>query len=169
MTVGMPRDIERVVVVVFDGLRPDLVTAETTPHLDRFRARGACFDGRSVFPSMTRVCTSSIAAGAPPSVHGIVGNKFFHPGVASDRALDLATIEDFRLFERAGMPALTAPTLGDVLAAAGKRLAIAHGGSTGATFALAPRAAQNGHWVYNAQGPEATLTPEAGHAMSTLR
>lgn len=81
----MAQDIQRVVVVVFDGLRPDLVTAETTPHLDRFRAKGASFDGRSVFPSMTRVCTSSIAAGAPPAVHGIVGNTFFHAAVPGSR------------------------------------------------------------------------------------
>jgi arylsulfatase A-like enzyme len=30
---------------------------------------------------------------------------------------------------------------------------------------LAPRAAQDGHWVYNAQGPQASVTPEVGHAM----
>jgi len=161
----MARGIERVVVVVFDGLRPDMVSAKTMPHLDRFRAQGTCFDGRSVFPSMTRVCSSSIAAGAPPSVHGIVGNKFFHLGVAKDRALDLAKIEDFRLFEHVGLPALTAPTFADVLASAGKRLAIAHGGSTGATFALAPRGSQNGHWIYNARGPEASVTAAAGEAV----
>ena len=32
-----------------------------------------------MFPSVTRVCSSSIATGAPPAVHGIVGNAFFHP------------------------------------------------------------------------------------------
>ena len=161
MSVG----VERVVVVVFDGLRPDMVSAETTPHLERFRAQGTCFDGRSVFPSMTRVCSSSIATGAPPSVHGIVGNKFFHLGISKDRALNLAKIEDFRMFERAGLPALTAPTFADVLASAGKRLAIAHGGSTGATFAMAPRAAQNGH-VFGGPGTVAYQWPHRGHKVA---
>jgi hypothetical protein len=160
-----PGTIERVVIVVFDGLRPDLVSAETTPHLHRFRAGGASFaNARSVFPSMTRVCSSSIAAGAPPAVHGIVGNAFFHAKV-SDGPLDLATKEGFDRFAQLGEPALTAPTLGDVLAAAGKSLAIAHGGSPGATFALAPSADVHGHWVYNAFGPQASLTPEAGLVM----
>ena len=162
----MPPGIERVVILVFDGLRPDLVRADTTPNLHRFRVQGASFvQAPSVFPSVTRVCTSSIATGAPPSVHGIVGNAFFHPRIHAQRPLDLATLEDFRRFAAAGEPALTAPTFADVLAAAGKRLAIAHGGSPGATFALAPKAAQQGHWVYNAHGPQASVTPDAVHAM----
>jgi arylsulfatase A-like enzyme len=163
---AMPRAIERVVIVVFDGLRPDLVRADTMPNLHRFREQGAGFvQARSVFPSVTRVCTSSIATGAPPAVHGIVGNAFFHPGIDAQRPLDLSRIEDFRRFAAAGEPALSAPTFADVLAAAGKRLAIAHGGSPGATFALAPQAAEQGHWVYNAHGPQASLTPDAVHAM----
>jgi phosphonoacetate hydrolase len=163
---ALPRGIERVLVVVFDGLRPDLVRADTTPNLHRFREQAACFvQARSVFPSMTRVCSSSIATGAPPATHGIVGNTFFCPEVAADRPLDLDKLEDFRRFARAGLPALTAPTFADVLAAASKRLAIVHGGTPGATFALAPRADANGHWVYNVRGPEASLTPEAGYAM----
>jgi arylsulfatase A-like enzyme len=168
MRQALPRGIERVVVCVFDGLRPDLVSAETTPNLHRFREQGACFvQARSVFPSVTRVCTSSIATGAPPAAHGIVGNAFFHPGIDPQRPLDLATIEAFRRFAPAGEPALTAPTFADVLALAGRRLAIAHGGSPGATFALAPNAAQQGHWVYSAHGPQASVTPAAVHAMRT--
>ena len=105
-------------MVVFDGLRPALVRADTTPNLHRFAQQGASFtQAHSVFPSVTRVCTSSIATGAPPAVHGIVGNAFFHPGVEPQRPLDLATIEDFRRFAQAGEPALTAPTFADVLAA----------------------------------------------------
>ena len=162
----LPRGIGRVVIVVFDGLRPDLVHADTTPNLHRFREQGASFiEARSVFPSMTRVCSSSIATGAPPAAHGIVGNTFFCPEVATDRPLDLDKLEDFRRFAQAGLPALTVPTFADVLAAAGKRLAIVHGGTPGATFALAPRADENGHWVYNVRGPEASQTPGAGHAM----
>ena len=166
MTGGLPPGVERVVIVVFDGLRPDLVRPDTMPHLHRFRERGAGFvESSAVFPSVTRVCSSSIATGAPPAVHGIVGNAFFHAKVGNDRALDLATIEGFQSFSRAGEPALTALTFADVLASAGRRLAIAHGGSPGATFALAPHAAENHHWVYSAHGPAASLTPDAVHAM----
>jgi phosphonoacetate hydrolase len=163
---ALPRDVGRVIMLVFDGLRPDLVSPKTTPNLHRFREQGAAFiQARSVFPSVTRVCSSSIATGAPPAVHGIVGNAFFHREVDARRPLDLATIDDFRRFARAGEPALTAPTFADVLAAAGKRLAIAHGGTPGAAFALAPNAAQQGHCVYSAHGPQASLTPDAVHAM----
>ncbi len=45
------------------------------PNLDRFARRGAWFrEARSVFPSVTRVATTSIATGAPPSVGEVVGN-----------------------------------------------------------------------------------------------
>ena len=68
---------DRVIVAVFDGLRPDLVTPELTPNILRLAARGTWFrEARSVFPSVTRVATTSIATGAPPGVHGIVGNAF---------------------------------------------------------------------------------------------
>jgi phosphonoacetate hydrolase len=80
------RAIDHVIIVVFDGLRPDLVRADTMPNLHRFREQGTAFvQARSVFPSVTRVCTSSIATGAPPAVHGIVGNAFFHSGIGRHR------------------------------------------------------------------------------------
>jgi hypothetical protein len=141
VTGALPRAIERVVIVVFDGLRPDLVRPDTMPHLHRFGERGASFvEARSVFPSVTRVCSSAIATGAPPAVYGIVGNAFWHSKVAQDRPLDLATIEGFQSFARAGEPALTAPTFADVLATAGRRLAIVHGHGGTPGGHLRPRA-----------------------------
>ena len=62
----------KIVVVVFDGLRPDMVTADLMPHLHAFANQSRWFrEARSVFPSMTRVATASIATGAPPAVHGL--------------------------------------------------------------------------------------------------
>ena len=70
----------RVVICIFDGLRPDFVTPELTPNLARFAAQGTWFrEAHSVFPSMTRVATTSFATGAPPRIHGVVGNGFLFP------------------------------------------------------------------------------------------
>ena len=56
---------DRVIVAVFDGLRPDMVTSEFTPNILRLADRGTWFrQARSVFPSVTRVATTSIATGA---------------------------------------------------------------------------------------------------------
>lgn len=65
----------RVVAVILDGLRRDFVTPELMPNLAGLRARATWFDGhRSVFPSCTRVVSSSFATGCLPVRHGLAGN-----------------------------------------------------------------------------------------------
>ena len=65
----------RVVAVILDGLRRDFVTPELMPTLTALRQRGSWFDAhRSVFPSCTRVVSSSFATGCLPARHGLAGN-----------------------------------------------------------------------------------------------
>lgn len=153
----------RVVICVFDGLRADFVTAERTPRLSRFANEATWFrDARSVFPSMTRVATSSMATGASPRVHGVVGNAFLFPGVTSKHVLDLSRLDDIALAERAtGGRLIDAATFGDALARESRRFAIVHTGSAGTTHLLNPRARSNGHWTFSILGRESSPTPEA--------
>jgi phosphonoacetate hydrolase len=153
----------RVVVVVFDGLRPDMVTPERMPNLAAFAGECTWFrEARSVFPSMTRVATSSISTGAPPALHGIVGNSFYFPEVTRDFVLDTSLAADLALAEeRLNGPLIAAETLGDRLAAQGKSFAVVHSGSAGSTYAINPRAAAHGHWTFSVMGGEATRTPQA--------
>jgi hypothetical protein len=153
----------RVVICVFDGLRPDLITPERTPRLARFANAATWFrEARSVFPSMTRVATSSIATGAPPRVHGVVGNAFLFPGVTAQHILDLGRFEDIALAERAtGGRLVDAETFGDTLARAGRRFAVVHTGSAGSTHVINPRAQANGHWTFSILGRDHSPTPEA--------
>lgn len=153
----------RVVVVVFDGLRPDMVTPQRMPNLAAFAGEGTWFrEARSVFPSMTRVATSSISTGAPPALHGIVGNSFYFPAVTRDCVLDTSLAADLALAEeRLNGPLIAPETLGDRLAAQGKSFAVVHSGSTGSTYAINPRAAAHGHWTFSVMGQEATRTPHA--------
>src|SRR5262245_5442263 len=52
---------QRVILVVWDGMRPDLVGAELTPNLHAFAERGAWYRRAvGVFPSVTRPTTSSV-------------------------------------------------------------------------------------------------------------
>jgi phosphonoacetate hydrolase len=79
----------KILITVIDGLRPDMVTPDLTPQLCRFRALATWFrESRSVFPSMTRVATTSLATGSPPGVHGVVANSFFDQTVFPDGVLD---------------------------------------------------------------------------------
>jgi phosphonoacetate hydrolase len=154
---------ERVVVVVFDGLRPDHVRADTTPNILRLAANGTLHArAHSVFPSMTRVATTSISTGAPPRVHGIVGNAFWHLGALADRAIDTSKFADLSLLSGADPRGIvTTETLGERLARAGKSMAVVHSGSSGSAFLINPKARENGHWTFSIHGRDFTVTPEA--------
>ena len=153
----------RVVVVVFDGLRPDMVTPERMPNLAAFAKESLWFrEARSVFPSMTRVATSSMSTGAPPALHGIVGNSFYDREITPDFVLDTSLPEDLALAEsRLGGALILPETLGDRLSANGRSFAVVHSGSAGSTYAINPRADANGHWTFSVMGRECTRTPHA--------
>jgi len=157
------RKAARVVVAVFDGLRPDMATPALMPRLAAFAAASRSFArARSVFPSMTRVATTSLATGAMPRRHGIVGNAFYWPAALPGHAIDTSSFADIAAAEaRLGRSLYDAPTFADALAADGKSLSIVHTGSAGSALALNPRAAVHGHWTYSILGPDHTRTPEA--------
>ncbi|WP_150286812.1 alkaline phosphatase family protein [Rhabdaerophilum calidifontis] len=158
---------ERVVVIVLDGLRPDHVRPDLTPNILRLAARGARYrQAHSVFPSMTRVATSSIASGANPRTHGVVGNAFWHFEAFPDRAADTSKYADLaRIAALDPRGVLTAETFADRLAQAGRRMAVVHSGSSGSAFLINPRVRENGHWTFSIHGGDHTLTPEANAAM----
>lgn len=154
---------DKVIVAVFDGLRPDMVTPELTPNIMRLVRRGRWFrEARSVFPSVTRVATSSIATGATPARHGVVGNAFYHPAAFTDAVLMTSRIDHIRQAEAVnGGRFVAVDTFGDVLAQAGKKLCVVHTGTAGSAHVINPRARANGHWTFSIHGPDATQTPEA--------
>lgn len=159
----MADQVRTVVVVVFDGLRPDLVRPDTTPNILRVTARGTWYrQARSVFPCVTRVATSSIATGAPPTVHGVVANQFYFPAAISDRVLDTSNRKDLLAAEAVtGGRFVAAPTFADQLARAGRRMMVVHNGSPGSAHCINPRVSDNGHWTFSIHGADATGTPTA--------
>ena len=69
-----------VVLMVWDGLRPDFVTQRDTPNLFRLAREGVRFDRHhSIFPTLTMVNATALATGAPPGVNGLEGNNFYVP------------------------------------------------------------------------------------------
>ena len=82
-----PRTLQ--LVVVLDGLRPDYVIPRLMPRLSRLADDGVRFaKHHSVFPTVTRVNASSIATGAYPERHGLLGNAVFFPRVDPTTGLD---------------------------------------------------------------------------------
>lgn len=69
-----------VVVMLFDGLAPDLVTANATPNLDRMAERGAwTHDMVPAFPTTSLINGFTISTGCWPESHGVVANRFRDP------------------------------------------------------------------------------------------
>jgi Type I phosphodiesterase / nucleotide pyrophosphatase len=68
--------MRRAVIVVLDGLRRDLLCEAHTPNLMKLASGAAGFTAhRSVFPSATRVASSSLATGCFPGRHELQGNS----------------------------------------------------------------------------------------------
>ena len=146
-----------VLLVVFEGLRPDMVRPDTMPNLTRFAAASMRFaSARSVFPSESRVCAAAIATGCYPRRHGIVANRMPHPNDPR-RSVDTSEITVLRDLEQdIGAAVLEEPTLAERLAAAGGTCAVLSSGTTGHTFLLNPRAADTGQLVLSAHGVAAS-------------
>jgi len=71
-----------VVVIVWDGMRPDFVTAQTTPTLWQLAQGGVMFKKHHpVYVSSTEVNGAALATGAYPQESGVVGNNEFRPAI----------------------------------------------------------------------------------------
>src|SRR5262245_23196330 len=72
----------QVVLIVWDGMRPDFVSETNTPTLFNLARRGVTFTKHhSVYLSATEVNGTAIATGGYPSQSGIVGNHEYRPEI----------------------------------------------------------------------------------------
>ncbi len=70
-------DIEQVVIISIDGLRPDALDRANTPVLDDLRTVGAYHPAaQAVLPSVTLVNHASMLSGMSPEKHGIDWNLY---------------------------------------------------------------------------------------------
>ncbi len=76
-----PAPHHRIIVFVWDGMRPDAISAQDTPNLLALSQRGVFFtDNHSTYPTFTMANASSFATGAFPGPIGFYGNSFYAPG-----------------------------------------------------------------------------------------
>ncbi|MDA1091731.1 MAG: alkaline phosphatase family protein [Acidobacteria bacterium] len=151
----------RQMLIVLDGLRPDYVTPQLMPALSALGQRGVVMTRHhAVFPTVTRVNAASIATGAYPEAHGLLGNAVFFPAVDPARFFTTADRDNLLRVEAAGLPLLTVPTLPEVLEAAGHRLLVASAGSSGSAYLL-NHTGSAGATLHYAFGRPETLYAEA--------
>lgn len=76
-----------VVLMIWDGLRPDLVNQQDTPNLYALENRGVRFeDHHAVFPTVTMVNAAAFATGGDAGASGIPGNfLYFAPVIDRDK------------------------------------------------------------------------------------
>lgn len=125
----------KTLIVFFDGLRPDYITAEQMPNLFAFKQKAAFGKHHhSVFPTVTRVNSTSYATGSYPGTHGILGNAIYIPEVAAGKAIGTGYGDLSKIPAATGGPLLTAKSLGEVLAEAGQQMMVFSSGTTGQAF-----------------------------------
>ena len=74
--------------MVWDGLRPDSVTATDTPNLYALRQTGTNFsDNHATYPTFTMMNGSSFATGSFPKTSGFYGNTFWTPPQGSSNTI----------------------------------------------------------------------------------
>lgn len=141
-------EVGRCLVVVFDGLRPEYIQPDVMPHLHRLGERGAVgVAHHAVFPTVTRVNATSIATGSYPASHGILDNTIYLPRVMPDSNIDTGDAELLlQVEDRTNGGLLTAPSMGELLDQAGKRLFVTTSSSTGAAYLLNHKGLGGGVW-----------------------
>src|SRR5712675_1067996 len=73
---------DHVVLVVWDGLRPDSVNTSDTPTLVRLASEGVVFaNHHSVYITSTEVNGVALATGVYPTRSGVLANREYRPGI----------------------------------------------------------------------------------------
>jgi arylsulfatase A-like enzyme len=118
---------EHVVVVVWDGMRPDFITEQYTPTLHGLAQAGVFFrNHHSVYLSATEVNGTAISTGAYPARSGIIANKEYRPGIDLLKPVGMETREVVRASDRSTHGGhLSMPTVAEILQRAGRRTAVA--------------------------------------------
>lgn len=131
---------EKTIIIVFDGLRPEFINPNHMPHLYGLQQEGSfASNSHSVFPTVTRVNSTSYATGSYPYRHGILGNAIHIPEVASKRVFDTGKKEDLLEIEsHLSTELVTAPTAGEILQETGKTFYAFGSGSTGQAYLQNP-------------------------------
>jgi arylsulfatase A-like enzyme len=115
-----------VVVVVWDGMRPDSVTEQKTPALWKLAQEGVTFQHHhSVYPTATNVNGAAIATGVYPNRNSLLANREFRPAIDPRNAFENA---EWPIIKKAdevtGGKYIATPTIAETVRAAGRSTAV---------------------------------------------
>ena len=126
-------DNRHVVVVVWDGMRPDFVSEETTPTLWKLAREGVTFrNHHSVYPSATNVNGTAMVTGVYPGKSGIIANYVYLPDIDPHDAI---AVESPAVVKKGDQLSngkyISVPTIAQLVQRAGGRTAIASAKTVG--------------------------------------
>jgi arylsulfatase A-like enzyme len=112
---------EHIVVVVWDGMRPDFIRPQYTPTLSALARDGVLFKNHhAVFVSSTEVNGTALATGMYPEHTGIMANSDYRPEIGWLGPTGTETLEAVRRGDLlSGGNYLSVPTLPEILQKAG--------------------------------------------------
>jgi arylsulfatase A-like enzyme len=115
-----------IVLVVWDGMRPDFVTEKYTPTLDKLAHDGVRFrNHHSVYPTATDVNGAALATGCYPNRNGLAANLEFRAAINPRQPIDVGDPDSIkRGDEVSDGKYLAVPTFVELLRAAGKKVAL---------------------------------------------
>ena len=120
----VPAKPERhVVVVVWDGMRPDFVSEQNTPVLWKLAREGVTFrNHHAVYPSATMVNGTVMVTGVYPGKNGIIANHVFRPDIDPHHAVDVELPYVVKKGDELSSGTyISAPTIADLVERAGAR------------------------------------------------
>ncbi len=118
---------EHIVIMVWDGMRPDFVTPEHTPNLWKLSQEGVTFTHHHpVYLSSTEVNGTALATGMYPEKSGVIGNKEYRPQIDRLKVIQTETVPAVRKGdELTGGHYLATPTIAETLHRHGMRTVVA--------------------------------------------
>src|SRR5438552_569021 len=116
-----------VVLVVWDGMRPDFVTERYAPTLNKLAHEGVRFrNHHAVYPTATDVNGAAIATGAYPNHNGLFANLAFRAAINPRQPVDTADPDTVRRGDGvSGGKYLSLPTIAELVRGANKKVALA--------------------------------------------
>src|SRR5262245_4608522 len=116
-----------VVLVVWDGMRPDFVTEQNTPTLWKLAREGTTFrNHHPVYPSATTVNGTAMVTGVYPGRSGIIANHAYRPDIDPHLVIDVELSPAVKKGdELSGGKYIAVPTIAELVERAGARSIVA--------------------------------------------
>jgi len=123
---GTLKSERHIVVVVWDGMRPDFVSEKNTPALWKLARDGVTFrNHHAVYPSATMVNGTALVTGVYPGKSGIVANHVYRADIDAHHAIDVETPAAVKKGdELSGGKYISVQTIAELMQRAGGRTVI---------------------------------------------